>query len=431
MNLSFIGLILFLPFVYFEPNIFFPILGEMRVAFVISILTLLIAVVSGARPPKAIQNRLFILLFIIAIISSLISPLPFGSATQLNLGYLYKAIALYFLVSMIIVSKDYLRKFFYVTLGFGFIVSFITLLTVRAGIVGLKGGGLYRMVNYFGGIGDDPNEFGVLLLALLPLPVALIEKEKSYPQKIFITAIALVFILCITRTRSRGAFLGLIIMFSLYLWEKRKNAVAIFIILAIMIFTYFHVHQGYWERISTLQSMDTIESEHNAYTRIMQNQYALELIYLHPITGVGLGNFIQAKIDLLKLSPEDRYAGYVAHNSYLGIAAETGIFGLLIFSLIIMTSIGYCYSSERYFKTRSDLLFFYNMSKAIRIGLIGIAVSIFFLSEQYNQILYQWIAFAVILKSLADKEKTVELPILNHKKDLNIQAKKPIQPLFQ
>lgn len=431
MNLAFIGLILFLTFVYFEPSIFFPILGEIRAAFIISILTLLVAVVSGARPPKAIQNRFFILLFIIAVVASFISPLPFGSNTQLTLGYLYKAIALYFLVSMIIVSKDYLRKFVYVTLGFGFIVSFITLLTARAGIASLKGGGLYRMVNYFGGIGDDSNEFGVLLLALLPLPVALIEREKFLYKKIFYFAITLIFILCITRTRSRGAFVGLIIMCSLYLWEKRKDAVTIFVILLISIFTYFHVHQGYWERISTLQSMDTIESEHNAYTRIMQNQYALELIYLHPITGVGLGNFIQAKIDLLKLNPEDRYTGYVSHNSYLGIAVETGIFGLLMFLLIIITSVWYCYSSERYFKTRGDLLFFYNMSMAIRIGLIGIAVSIFFLSEQYNQILYQWIAFTVALKSLAEKEKLSELRVVSSKEGLNSQTNKTIMPLFQ
>ncbi|OHB73537.1 MAG: hypothetical protein A2W17_08400 [Planctomycetes bacterium RBG_16_41_13] len=414
MKLPFIALILFLTFVYFEPAIFFPVLGQVRAAFIISILTLIAAVAGGAKLPKAIQNKLFILLFITVVLSLYLSPLPIRAENYTNLSYLYKAIALYFLVVIIISSKDYLVKFYYMTMGFGFVVSITTLLTFRAGIESLKGvdrgRDIGRMINYFGGMGDDSNEFGALMVALFPLPAVLIADEKSWIKKILFSIIALSFLLCITRSRSRGAFVGLLIIFTLLLWENRKKTGIIFISILMLTYTYFNTHQSFWDRITTLQSMETIEADRSALSRVLQNRQSIELIKRYPITGVGLGNFVQAKIYILKLIPvtEGELKGlvrYSAHNSYLGMGAETGVIGLLIFLLIIITSIWYCYSSERYFKTRDDLLLFYKISQSMRFGLIGFAFCMIFLSEQFNLMLYQFIAIAAVLKNLAEKEK--------------------------
>lgn len=388
---------------------FFPVLGEVRAAFIISILTLIAAVMAGARPPKAIQNRLFIFLLFMAVISIYLSPIPYNENSSSALSHFYKAITLYFLVSMIIASKNYLVKFFYVTLGFGTVVSITTLLTVRAGIESLEGGNLYRMVNYFGGIGDDSNEFGALMTALFPLPIAMLEGEKSTYKKIIFILIALSFILCVTRSRSRGAFVGLLVILAFILWEKRKQAGVIILILSLLTFTYFHTHYGYWERIKTLQSMETIEAEHNAKARLKAIQQAIELIKRYPTTGVGLGNFMQAKIYIFKLVPIIPESGetrkYVSsHNTFLGLGTELGLIGLLAFLIIIIASVKYCYLSERYFKTRDDLIVLQNISRGVRIGLVGLVVCFFFLSEQFNLILYQFIALAVSLKTLAGRE---------------------------
>lgn len=422
MKLPFIGLTLFLTFIYFEPSLFFPGLAQVRAAFIISILTLIAAVAAGARLPKAIQNKLLILLFITAVLSVYLSPLPIRADNYTNLSYVYKAIAIYFLVVIIISSKDYLVKFYYMTMGFGFVVSITTLLTFRAGIVNLKGvdrgKDISRMVNYFGGIGDDSNEFGALMVSLLPLAAVLIAGEKHWIKKILFSIIALSFILCITRSRSRGAFLGLLVVLTFLLWENRKKAGIILIVILMLTYTYFHTHQSFWNRITTLQSVETIEADHNAFSRVLQDRQSVELMKRYPITGVGLGNFVQAKIYILKLIPatEGELKGFIkysAHNSYLGMGAETGVIGLLIFLLIIITSIWYCYSSERYFKTRDDLLLFYKISQSIRIGLIGFAFCIIFLSDQFNHILYQFFAIATVLKNLAEKEKASDIKFGN------------------
>lgn len=404
MNLAFIGLILFLTFVFFEPSIFFPILGEIRAAFIISMLTLLVALISGARPPKAIQNRLLILLLLVAITTLLLSPLSFSEINQNHLSHLYKAIALYFLVSMIIASENNLLKFIYVTLGLGFVVSFITLFTGRAGILGLKGGNLYRMVNYFGGIGDDPNEFGAVMLILFPLPMCMIQNENSLIRKIVWGISGLIYLLCIIRTRSRGAFLGLIIILIFLIWEHRQKAMTISLLLLMLVYAYFNTHYGYWERVLSLRSTETIESDYAAHSRVLQDKYSIDLIKLHPLTGVGIGNFMSAKVKMLGLDPVSKDTMMVSHNSYLGLAAETGLIGLLLYILIILYSFRCFFYAEYNFKTKPDTIIYCNITKGLRIGFIGFLVSIFFLSEQYNLIFYQWIALAVVLSSLAEKK---------------------------
>ena len=115
---------------------------------------------------------------------------------------------------------------------------------------------------------------------------------------------------------------------------------------------------------------------------------------------------------MLRVSDE-KLANLAAHNAYLAIGAETGIFGFLAFALVVICSIYYLRVSERIFKERGDTLL-EAISKGTKIGLIGLSVCIFFLTEQYNLLLYQSIALSVVLRkmSLVKNDKinnTVEL----------------------
>jgi O-antigen ligase len=415
MATSFIGLLLFLTFVYFEPSIFLPFLGNIRAALVVAILALITALLAGARPIRTLQNRLFIMLAVIAVISSIFSPLPFTAASQNHLSHLYKAIALFFLTTMVIASREYIVRFYYATIAFGLTVSTVTILTTRAGIPALKGGDLYRMTNFFGGIGDDSNEFGLLMLALFPLPFAMINSETSKLTKFIYGIIALSFLLCIIRTRSRGAFVGLIIVTGMLIFDNRKKVLTLLLMLMFLTYALFNTHTGYWERISTLQSQESITAEHNAYTRIMQNQFAFDLIADSPIIGVGLGNFIPAKIEILKEDPNSRHINYVSHNTYLGIGSELGLPALMIFIIIIVYSIINCIRAERLFYNRKEYSFYYYLCRALRSSLIGMSISMLFLSEQYNLIFYQWLALSVVLihyaKTVVPDEKTAALEL--------------------
>ena len=398
MSLAFVGLVSFFLFVYFEPYLLLPPLEGIRAALMVAVLTLIFAIRAGARLPRAPQSWIFILILFIAVLASLTSPLPYDDHVQEIVTRLAKSVALYFLVSMIVSSRHYLMRFVNVTMVLAFSVSIVSLLTVRAGIASLKGGNLYRMVNYFGGLGDDANEFAVFMLAFFPVPIAMMEREKSLLKKAVHGGIALSFLLSITRSRSRGAFVALLVVLAIMLWEYRKKGAAALALTGIIAFAFIHTHSGYWERLSTLSAPGEDDSGHD---RLLQMRYAAQLMSRFPLTGVGPGNFVRAKKVDLGLDPDTKATNHVAHNAYLGLGVEIGIIGMILFIAALGISIRHCYASERFFRTREDLLILHAIAKGVRLGLIGVAVSIFFLSEQYNPLLYQWVACTIALREIA------------------------------
>ena len=403
MPIAFSGLVLFSLFIYFEPALLIPGLAEVRPALILGIFALGASFIAGATSPKAIQNKLLLLLLLIAVTASHAAPLPPTEHTYDSLAQLAKAVAFYFILTRILTSKDYFRRFFFLSLGLTTLVSLVTLFTTRAGIPALTGHNPYRMVNYFGGIGDDPNEFGAFLLAFLPLPIVLLESQRSLFKKLLYGGVAAVFLLNIIRTRSRGAFLGLLAIAAVIAWDNRRKVGRLLLLAAIAAAISLHVHAGYWERISTLSSTETIVEDGSAYSRVSQIQYSLLLLASYPLTGVGIRNFVPAKILLLGLDPSENSTRHVAHNAYLNIGAETGLPGLAVFLAVIVLSIVQSYRNERFFRAAqsADSALFWRISRGVRYGWIGFLCAIFFLSEQYNLILYQWTAFTVVLNALA------------------------------
>ena len=401
MTLPFLGLATFLAFVYFEPSIWFPFVAEYRIALVVAIVTLILTLLSGGRIPQAIQNPLLLLLLASAAISTLFSLSPDNSYAHLVL--LLKAGSLYFLMTMILSLPGNLVRSFYIILTYASLASFATLLAAKLGYFAPGYATPYRLVALLGGVGDGPNEFGAMMAAFFPIPIALLEGQKSLPKRALLLTVALSFLRCLTRTRSRGAFLGLLTTATIMLWEYRKRSGILLLLFLFAAFAFFNTHEAFWERISALESAETIQADAPAYDRLQQILFAIQLISLRPITGVGLDSFVRAKIDLLGLDPASTITQHVPHNAYLGIGAEIGLPAMLAFILLIAISIAQSYSSEALFKTRIDLFHLYRITKGIRLGLIGLAISILFLSEQYNSLLYQLIAFTVCLRHLAQQ----------------------------
>jgi len=152
-----------------------------------------------------------------------------------------------------------------------------------------------------------PNILGGYIAMLIPL--ALINKKTLW----IILPLGLALIL----TKSLGAIAALTlgVIFYLFLQGKVRKKQAIFIFIMLVIFSGVlilrltaqkaHLHPGF-----------------SAFMRIGYWKDTLEIIKTYPLFGVGLGNFNLT---------HSRYA----HNSYLQLAAEIGIPGLLAFFWLI------------------------------------------------------------------------------------------------
>jgi len=115
-------------------------------------------------------------------------------------------------------------------------------------------------------------------------------------------------------------------------------------------------------------------------------QAGLRMMAANPIAGVGLGNF---KALVRGYEQKDEKVDNIAHNAYVEIGAEMGLpalfafLGILFFSYRTLGRV-----RVRAFRTKQA--FVWQTALGLQAGLLGAAVAIFFVSGQYQKLL--WLA---------------------------------------
>ena len=228
--------------------------------------------------------------------------------------------------------SKYLASFF---LGSAFSQSVISL---PSWWVNIDGHTLLRATSLF----PDPHMLAFFLGLTLPFSVALLSIKKR-PRKyyIFYGLIAITNLICLILTFSRGGYVGLLAagiwLLAIGIWkldtkqwkkEKRKIIilVSVLIFLVVLIFSITPV------RTRLFSSFDL--SEGSVAGRIEIWQQALSVWRGNFFLGVGIGNYSYY------LNPLFNYRLPVyAHNTYLDIAVEMGIFALLAWLSIFIYTI--------------------------------------------------------------------------------------------
>jgi O-antigen ligase len=180
---------------------------------------------------------------------------------------------------------------------------------------------------------SNPNDLGAMTLLTtgLALAIATVRTERRRVR----WAVGLcvpVMIVIMLLTQSRGVFIGLIVGFAPVLLAqiRKRPSFALPVIIAI-IATGVLIPATVWHRlggISKLTSTETIaeaDPEGSAEQRFAIDETAWRIFRDHPLIGIGIGCYQQAN-DLY--SPE--LGKRDAHNTYLVLAAELGVPGLLL-----------------------------------------------------------------------------------------------------
>ncbi len=170
---------------------------------------------------------------------------------------------------------------------------------------------------------------------LIPFSLAsgilLFGKERGGGKRIALGVMIILFLLAIITTRSRGAFLSLALIVTFLGYLKSKRYALITLALVILLFSLFPTPVN-----SPLMRLITVGGKDPyAYTRISIWKSALSIIKDHLFLGTGLGTFKDA-FPGYSFPVEGVFARFgkkasFAHNEYLQIASEMGIFALGIF----------------------------------------------------------------------------------------------------
>lgn len=276
----------------------------------VSLLKALAPVYTELNLPMA----LFVLIGFLSTIGSVSLPLSLE-------GFFFKLfewIMIYFIVAESISTKEKVNLILKVIIASALLVGIDGIFQLVTGADFLRNYPVqgYRVIACF----DTPNGFAAWLIIMLPLAFSLAYFSKS-SKKALLWILVCILIFGFVLTYSRSALIAVLLSFVLLGLFRSKRLFVISIIL-VLILPFIAPH--YIKERMKASMIDDV--------RVTLWQEALNITADYPILGSGLNTYASIA-PKYKLTEE---TGCYPHNSYLQMAAESGLLGLGAFLWILI-----------------------------------------------------------------------------------------------
>ncbi|WP_095110745.1 O-antigen ligase [Pseudomonas sp. Irchel 3E20] len=270
------------------------------------------------------------------------------------------------------------------------------------------------------GLLDDPNLMAMIVAFAVPLALLLAIHSPSAGQRLLWLGCIGLLLAGMTATQSRSGLLVLLLSLGLGVWHYRSHLPGIrprhlgFAMLALAIavpLAAYTVPASYFARMQSLAALGGNVSTQADESLGRRASYVLvggQLILEHPLLGAGPGTFPQhyANSGYAKLFiASHRKPGDLlreAHNTYLGLLAETGIPAALLF--IAMIALGLwnflrarALCLRRGAHEQADLL------THLGISLLVLALFLLFLSVPNLKYLWIMLALSAVLRQQVEQ----------------------------
>lgn len=221
------------------------------------------------------------------------------------------------------------------------------------------------------GILQDPNDLGMLLIAFVPYIVnRIFYQGLPFTRKVFWFAACVIIAYTVILTNSRGSMLSLIGGLACF-YIIKKRSVTGYVVAGVIAIALLAIAPS---RMGELGSGD-----YSAMGRVYAWILALELLAMNPLFGIGAKHFLD-------------FHSLTTHNSYVLAMVENGLIGffgyLSIFVIAVYTMIKVAYNVEDKKKSTEII--------ALVSGMLGILISIFFISRTYVLLPYLYIAIMMV-----------------------------------
>mgnify|MGYP000119087358 CR=1 FL=1 len=203
---------------------------------------------------------------------------------------------------------------------------------------------------------ENPNLFGAYLLMVISVVISCLLPEADRKTKVLFAVALLVLLICLALTYSRGSWLSMaVILAGLAFFYDKRFGLVFLLILVILFFYHGQISERF---ISLFSGEDT-----SVLLRFALWESTEAMIAEHPFLGIGWGSYWLTYPEYNFFIQEPGVIIFHAHDMYLHIFAETGIFGGLFFFTFFF---GHAYLSWTLWKTGTGL------SKML--GLAGILI---------------------------------------------------------
>ena len=324
--------------------------------------------------------------------------LSLGGAARFILEDYSKTLIFCFLLIVAIRSSQDLYTFVW-----SYVVSCAILVYFSVFVFGLhKASGSFA-TRLSSGYTWDPNDLGLVLLIGLAMSLLVFQTSRGR-LRLFAGGTIVGIGVALARSGSRGAFLGLV-AFGIALLVM-LNAIPLVKRLAFMLVTVVALAvaapAGYWEQMETVfhpkadYNYTSMEGRRQLWTR------GMGYLWSSPIFGIGIHNFWRAEC-IEGDKTKDTALGHgirctPPHNSYVEAAAETGLPGIAMWLSLVFGGIIAMLRLRRrlpraWLKGDDEERFLYLASMYVPLAMIGFAVTSFFLSFAWVDMLYILAAF--------------------------------------
>ncbi|HEU5477048.1 MAG TPA: O-antigen ligase family protein [Gaiellaceae bacterium] len=269
------------------------------------------------------------------------------------------------------------------------------------------GSGTYLAKGRLAGL-FDPNYFAAELIPAILISCFLFVSADSRRKRWLSAAVAAIDLVAFALTQSRGGIVGLtvaLLVAVVVAGRARPRVVALFLVLVAVGLGYYvtykpaHVFQSGVGGLSATSSGRTDEWK-----------VALRIAGGHPIGGVGLGNYRVVEpsvatqtlnLDVVRFIVRFRQ---LAHNTYLQVAAELGLVGLLLFLTILALPLRAAGRALAGLEQELDELEFH--ARGLLAGAIGLLTAYVFLSANLEKPLWFVVGLLASVPSLLLEDTT-------------------------
>src|SRR5262245_2262487 len=394
-RLAFAGVLLFTLLLYTRPQEIMPdLLGGLHLPKIVAIISLLIYVASKLSAGErliiwATEMKMITLLWALGLLFAPVAISP-GDSFNVLFDPLIKILIVFAMQIALVDTRSRFRSMIGVMV---FCQALYTLSSIKTFLTGgySEMSSFHARISGWGGYLKNPNDVACVLAMMAPLSVLSALLQRGWKRWLFFACVGVTAV-AILLTYSRSGFLALIASCGLLIWKatsgrRVKTLLPVAALAAVLLVS---LPGKYMTRLSTIFNPET-DSTNSAQERQEHMIRAAKLAIQRPIFGVGMGNFHIYAINEMR-----------AHNSYLEIAAELGVTGLIAFLVIIFAPMRSLRRIER--ETAADGpwpdLGKHIVSACLQASFVAFVIYGFFGSIQYDSYLYSLVAFAVAFRRI-------------------------------
>lgn len=256
----------------------------------------------------------------------------------------------------------------------------------------------------------DANDFSQTIVCTLPVVMYFLRGgAPSWQRKLALFAFP-VLIVNFVRAGSRGGFLGFaaIALISLFGYSPIK-ATKRFAAVALMLAGISAVGgDQFWAKMKTILKPQDDYNMQSDTGRWQLWKNALSIVRQRPILGVGARQYSEANAEISDLARSRIESGLGmipwerAHNAYVSVAAEIGVPAFLVFVSLLLTSLALSIALTMRAGRLSDGAELSAMARMLAITIVGYMVSAFFLTAEYQAVLYLNFGFLLAVRKLVN-----------------------------